>query len=100
MIAMRQRVPKAEKGKGVLFAAPPFADSPHQAVSSAGRKTRHRFAMKQDKTAKLETEAMRLLRAILLELDFDEAEGHPPGDTLSELRSQARRLIEAEKRHL
>jgi hypothetical protein len=54
--------------------------------------------MKQDKTANPETEAMRLLRAIVLELDFDEAEGHPPGDTLSELRAKARRLIEAQKR--
>jgi hypothetical protein len=52
--------------------------------------------MKQDKAAESESEAMRLLRAILLELDFDQIEGHKPGDTLSELRDQARRLIDAD----
>jgi hypothetical protein len=52
--------------------------------------------MKPDKTANSESEAMRLLRAILLELDFDEVEGHKPGDTLSVLRDKARRLIDAE----
>lgn len=54
--------------------------------------------MKQGKTVKSDSEAMRLLRAIVLELDFDEVEGHAPGDTLAELRDKARRLIDAEKR--
>jgi hypothetical protein len=55
-------------------------------------------AMKQDKATNPDSEAMRLLRAIVLELDFDQVEGHAPGDTLAELRDKARRLIEAEKR--
>jgi len=54
--------------------------------------------MKQTKTVKSESEAMRLLRAIVLELDFDEVEGHAPGDGLAALREQARRLIDAPKR--
>ncbi|WP_191908292.1 hypothetical protein [Hypericibacter terrae] len=54
--------------------------------------------MKQDKATNPDSEAMRLLRAIVLELDFDQVEGHAPGDTLAELRDKARRLIEAEKR--
>jgi hypothetical protein len=54
--------------------------------------------MKQVKTAESESEAMRLLRAIVLELDFDEVEGHAPGDSLAALREQARRLIGAPKR--
>ncbi|QEX24908.1 hypothetical protein FRZ61_48500 [Hypericibacter adhaerens] len=56
-------------------------------------------AAKRDKTAHSDSEAMRLLRAIVLELDFDQVEGHAPGDALAELRDQARRLIEADKRH-
>jgi hypothetical protein len=55
-------------------------------------------AMKQNKSVRADSEAMRLLRAIVLELDFDEVEGHAPGDNLAELRDKARRLIEAEKR--
>jgi len=54
--------------------------------------------MKQGKTVKSESEALRLLRAIVLELDFDEVEGHAPGDSLAALREQARRLIDAPKR--
>ena len=56
------------------------------------------IAMKQGKPTKADHEAMRLLRAIVLELDFDQVEGHAPGDTLAALRDEARRLIEAEKR--
>jgi hypothetical protein len=56
------------------------------------------IAMKQSKPTKADHEAMRLLRAIVLELDFDEVEGHAPGDNLAQLRDEARRLIEAEKR--
>lgn len=55
-------------------------------------------AMKQTKTMNPDSEAMRLLRAIVIELDFDQVEGHAPSDTLAELRDRARRLIEAEKR--
>ena len=54
--------------------------------------------MKQGKTVKSESEALRLLRAIVLELDFDEVEGHAPGDSLAALREQARHLIDAQKR--
>ena len=59
---------------------------------------RRTIPMKQGKTAKSESEALRLLRAIVLELDFDEVEGHAPSDSLAALREQARRLIDAPKR--
>jgi hypothetical protein len=54
--------------------------------------------MTHDDSARLAPAALQLLRAIVLELDFDEAEGHPPGGVLAELRDKARRLIKSAER--
>jgi hypothetical protein len=86
------------------FAAPPLEGLDIPFIAAPERKRRvmgiAMKAMKQDKATNLDSEAMRLLRAIVLELDFDQVEGHAPSDTLAELRDKARRLIEAEKRQL
>jgi len=44
------------------------------------------------------TKAMKLLHGLVQELDFDEAEGHPPSNAARELRSQAKGLLDQAER--